>query len=43
MQKYFDGLGIVKSSQGIRVFGDLDDAIEWIEERFIERGIARRR
>ncbi len=36
MQKYFDELGIAKSSQSMRIFNDLDDAIEWVEDRLIE-------
>jgi SulP family sulfate permease len=32
MHKYFHDLGLVKPSKEVRVFDDIDDAIEWVED-----------
>ncbi len=36
MRQYFDQVGLVKSERRIQTFGELDDALEWVEERLIE-------
>lgn len=36
MRQYFDQVGLVKSESHIQTFGELDDALEWAEERVIE-------
>ena len=36
MRQYFDQVGLVKSERRIQTFGELDDALEWVEERLID-------
>ncbi len=36
MRQYFDQVGLVKSERHIQTFGELDEALEWVEERLIE-------
>lgn len=36
MQRYFDQLGLVKEKSSVKVFGDIDDAIEWVEDQIID-------
>jgi len=36
MQKYFEEIGIAKGHANVKIFGELDDAIEWVEDRLIE-------
>jgi sulfate permease, SulP family len=36
MQRYFDAIGLVKSEHRARVFGELDQALEWVENRVLE-------
>ncbi len=36
MREYFDQVGLVKSERDVRMFSELDEALEWIEERLIE-------
>lgn len=36
MRKYFDEVGLVKSERRVQTFDELDDALEWVEERLIE-------
>ena len=36
MRQYFDQVGLVKSESHIQTFSELDDALEWVEERLIE-------
>ena len=36
MRQYFDQVGLVKSERDVRIFSELDEALEWIEERLIE-------
>ncbi|HEX4858482.1 MAG TPA: SulP family inorganic anion transporter, partial [Usitatibacteraceae bacterium] len=36
MREYFDALGLVRSEGAVRVFGDLDEAVEWVEDRILE-------
>lgn len=36
MQQYFEEIGIAKGHANVKIFGELDDAIEWVENRLIE-------
>jgi SulP family sulfate permease len=36
LKAYFDTLGLVKRERNVRVFGELDTAIEWIEDRILD-------
>ena len=36
MRQYFDQVGLVKAERRIQTFSELDDALEWVEERLIE-------
>ena len=36
MRQYFDQVGLIKSERHVRMFSELDEALEWIEERLIE-------
>ncbi|HZX32962.1 MAG TPA: SulP family inorganic anion transporter, partial [Rhodocyclaceae bacterium] len=36
MQEYFDQVGLVRPENPVRVFAELDDALEWVEDRIIE-------
>lgn len=36
MQQYFDQIGLVRSESPVRVFGELDEALEWFEDRILE-------
>ena len=36
VQQYFDQLGLVRPESPVRVFGELDEAMEWVEDRIIE-------
>jgi SulP family sulfate permease len=36
MQQYFDQLGLVRPESPVRAFGELDDALEWVEDRILE-------
>jgi SulP family sulfate permease len=35
MQQYFDQIGLIRPDSLVRVFPDLDDALEWVEDRII--------
>ena len=35
MQEYFGTVGLVQSQSQVKVFGDLDEALEWVEDRII--------
>lgn len=39
MQRYFDQVGLVRPESTIRVFGELDEALEWVEDRILEDSI----
>ena len=39
MQRYFDQVGLVRPESPIRVFGELDEALEWVENRILEGSI----
>ncbi|MBV8165259.1 MAG: SLC26A/SulP transporter family protein [Alphaproteobacteria bacterium] len=36
VQRYFDELGLVRAGSPVKLFEDLDEAIEWVEDRVIE-------
>lgn len=36
MQQYFDEIGLVRSERNVRAFGELDEALEWVEDRILE-------
>jgi SulP family sulfate permease len=36
MQQYFDQVGLVRPESPVRVFDELDDALEWVEDRILE-------
>jgi len=36
MRAYFEEIGIAKGHERVKIFGELDDAIEWVEDRIIE-------
>lgn len=36
MRAYFEELGIANGHENVKIFYDLDDAIEWVEDRIIE-------
>ena len=35
MQQYFDTVGLAHAQSHVKVFGDLDEAVEWVEDRII--------
>jgi SulP family sulfate permease len=36
MQRYFDELGLARTKHHVRVFSELDDALEWIEDGMLK-------
>jgi len=36
MEQYFDQVGLVRPTRSVRMFGDLDEALEWVEDRILE-------
>lgn len=42
MQRYFDQVGLVRAESPVRVFEELDDAIEWVEDRILEEAALQR-
>jgi SulP family sulfate permease len=36
MQTYFDQVGLVRPSRQVRIFEELDDALEWVEDRILD-------
>ena len=36
MQQYFDQVGLVRAKSPVRLFGELDEALEWVEDRILE-------
>ena len=36
MRQYFDQVGLVKSERRVQTFDELDEALEWVEERLIQ-------
>ncbi len=39
MQQYFDQVGLVRPESPVRVFGELDDALEWVDDRILEGAV----
>lgn len=39
MQQYFDQVGLVRPESPVRVFGELDEALEWVEDRILEQSL----
>jgi len=35
MQQYFDQIGLVRPESPVRVFSELDEAVEWVEDRIL--------
>jgi sulfate permease, SulP family len=35
IQQYFDQVGLIRSGTPVRVFGELDEAMEWVEDKII--------
>ena len=42
MQQYFDSVGLVHTQGQVKVFGDLDEAVEWVKDRIIAGASLRR-
>lgn len=36
LQSYFDQVGLVKPTRNVRIFNEIDDALEWTENRILE-------
>ena len=36
LKAYFDHLGLVKRERNVRIFDDIDQAIEWVEDRILD-------
>lgn len=36
LQSYFDQVGLVKPTRNVRIFNEIDDALEWTEDRTLE-------
>lgn len=36
MQQYFDQVGLIKENSSVRIFSEIDEALEWVEDRIIE-------
>ncbi len=36
MQSYFDQVGLVRPERRVRIFGQLDEALEWVEDTILE-------
>lgn len=42
MQRYFNQVGLVRNQRAARIFGELDEAVQWIEDRILaEASVAR--
>ena len=39
MQQYFDQVGLVRPESPVRVFGELDEALQWVEDRILKDAI----
>lgn len=39
MQRYFDQVGLVREKSPVRVFGELDVALEWVEDHILEDAV----
>lgn len=42
MEQYFDQVGLVRPESPVRVFAELDDALEWVEDRVIDEAALER-
>jgi len=42
MQQYFDQVGLIREDSPVRVFDELDDALEWVEDRIIHEAALQR-
>jgi len=42
MQQYFDQVGLIREDSPVRVFDELDDALEWVEDRVIHEAALQR-
>ncbi len=42
MKQYFDQVGLIRPESPVRVFPDLDDALEWVEDRIIHEAALQR-
>ena len=42
MQRYLDQVGLVRAESTIRVFDELDEALEWVEDRILEEALIER-
>ena len=40
MEQYFDQVGLVRPESPVRVFGELDEALEWVEDRILEGALS---
>ncbi len=36
LHQYFDQVGLVKDESPVKVFGEIDEALEWVEDRILE-------
>ncbi|CAG4882330.1 Sulfate transporter [Georgfuchsia toluolica] len=41
MQQYFDQVGLVRPESPVRVFNELDDALEWVENRVLDEALCK--
>ena len=41
MQQYFDQVGLVRPESPVRVFDELDDALEWVENRVLDEALCK--
>jgi SulP family sulfate permease len=39
MQQYFDQVGLVRAESPVRIFGEVDEALEWVEDRILEEAV----
>ena len=42
MQQYLDQVGLVRAESTVKVFGELDEAMEWVEDRILEEAVIER-
>jgi len=42
MQEYFDQVGLVRPESPVRLFNELDEALEWVEDRIIKEAAIQR-
>ncbi len=42
MQQYFDRVGLVRPESPVKVFGELDEAVEWVEDRILAEAALQR-